>query len=334
MKIDAWGPTRAYVYDIFGKLVGEYSSQSPGSTPPCSTCYLSTDHLGNTRLVTDANHNVIARHDYTPFGEEIPAGYAGRGSEWGKYDAVNQKFTGQEHDQETQLDFFQARYFSSAQGRYTSPDGPLLDQTPTDPQSWNLYSYVRNNPLNATDPSGNCKKDGTDGNGQFCFDVTGTATQSTGVGGGGGVNIGGSGPPKGDADPGPRFSFGALVPHDNTNAVALAGVGVLTMGCIAAEPCGAGELILAGLLLALSNQTIAYQPPPQKLPAFPDAVRVRPKAGRARWIGDKGKIIEWDSRHGKVEVFNKTGQKHLGEYDPNTGEQTKPPKPGRTTAKN
>jgi len=52
------------------------------------------------------------------------------------------------------LDFFGARYFSGAQGRFTSPDKPFADQHPGDPQSWNLYSYVRNNPLKFTDPNG------------------------------------------------------------------------------------------------------------------------------------------------------------------------------------
>jgi len=52
-------------------------------------------------------------------------------------------------------DYFGARYFSGYQGRFTSPDEPLLDQSPEDPQSWNLYSYVRNNPLIFVDPSGN-----------------------------------------------------------------------------------------------------------------------------------------------------------------------------------
>ena len=64
------------------------------------------------------------------------------------------QFTGKERDAESGLDYFGARYFSGAQGRFTSPDRPFADQHPADPQSWNLYSYVRNNPLRYTDPTG------------------------------------------------------------------------------------------------------------------------------------------------------------------------------------
>jgi RHS repeat-associated protein len=63
-------------------------------------------------------------------------------------------FTGKERDAETGLDFFGARYYSGAQGRFTSPDQPLLAQEPANPQSWNLYSYGRNNPLKHVDPTG------------------------------------------------------------------------------------------------------------------------------------------------------------------------------------
>lgn len=69
---------------------------------------------------------------------------------------VRSRSTGKERDAETGLDYFGARYLSAAQGRFTSPDTPLLDQHPGDPQSWNLYSYVRNNPLRYTDPTGHC----------------------------------------------------------------------------------------------------------------------------------------------------------------------------------
>lgn len=61
---------------------------------------------------------------------------------------------GKERDAETGLDYFGARYMSSAQGRFTSPDLPRVDQHLRDPQSWNLYSYARNSPLRNRDPNG------------------------------------------------------------------------------------------------------------------------------------------------------------------------------------
>ncbi len=64
-----------------------------------------------------------------------------------------------ERDAETGLDYFGARYFSSAQGRFTTPDWSAKPQAVpyadfSDPQTLNLYAYVRNNPLNRTDPDG------------------------------------------------------------------------------------------------------------------------------------------------------------------------------------
>jgi RHS repeat-associated protein len=64
---------------------------------------------------------------------------------------------------ESGLDYFGARYFSGAQGRFTSPD-PLGGEL-ANPQSLNRYSYALNNPLRFTDPTGmyTCKdtKDGS-----------------------------------------------------------------------------------------------------------------------------------------------------------------------------
>jgi hypothetical protein len=81
----------------------------------------------------------------------------------------------------------------------------------------------------------------------------------------------------------------------------------------------------------------SYHPPPKILTAFPEAVRTRAKntvqgggAQRNRWVDSKGNIYEWDRRHGTVEIYNKRGR-HLGEFDPNTGKQTKPADPSRTT---
>ena len=148
------GVTTYYLYDAMGLLTAEYSNVI--NTSPCATCYLSYDHLGSVRLVTDGNGNIISRHDFLPFGEEVPAlASTGRiGPGWGVADDVNQRFTGKERDIESGLDFFGARYYGSALGRFTSPDEVFADQHPADPQSWNLYGYVRNNPLKNVDPTG------------------------------------------------------------------------------------------------------------------------------------------------------------------------------------
>jgi len=91
-----------------------------------------------------------------PFGELIPPAFAQRSSVtgYGPLGNIAQLFTGKERDVETTLDYFGFRYFSGAKGRWTSPDQPFADQQPEDPQSWNMYAYVRNNPLTNTDPDG------------------------------------------------------------------------------------------------------------------------------------------------------------------------------------
>lgn len=88
-------------------------------------------------------------------------------------DGVRQQFTSKERDNETGLDYFGARYYSSSQGRFTSPDPQNIifekDQGKTaeernrilqaylfQPQNWNKYAYTRNNPLAYTDPNGRC----------------------------------------------------------------------------------------------------------------------------------------------------------------------------------
>lgn len=81
---------------------------------------------------------------------------------------------------------------------------------------------------------------------------------------------------------------------------------------------------------------IKHPPRDRVLPGFPDAKPVREKTPvkggggkRARWKDKKGNIIEWDSRHGTVEKYNKRG-KHQGEFDPFTGEKRKDADPSRT----
>ena len=103
--------------------------------------------------------------------------------------------------------------------------------------------------------------------------------------------------------------------------------------CVRSGACNSGSgYIVKKVIEVLQN---AFVPAPRDLPAFPDAKRVRPKTAvqgggglRRRWKGPDGKIYEWDSQHGTVEVYDRRGR-HLGEFDPNTGEQIKPPTSGR-----
>lgn len=64
------------------------------------------------------------------------------------------KFTGKERDSESTLDYFGARHYASSLGRFVQADEAFADQQPSSPQSWNMYAYVRNNPLNRVDPNG------------------------------------------------------------------------------------------------------------------------------------------------------------------------------------
>ena len=153
------GVTTTYVYNVLGQLVAEFGGTASGRP---GTRYLTPDPLGSTRVVTAEDQSVLSRHDYLPFGEEIGAALGNRNQASGisgytasLADGPAQKFTGKERDNESGLDYFQARYFSGAGGRFTSADLPFADQHVENPQSWNLYSYTRNSPLKYVDRTGN-----------------------------------------------------------------------------------------------------------------------------------------------------------------------------------
>jgi len=140
--------------------------------------WLVTDQLGTPRMVFDQTGSFasVKRHDYLPFGEELFVGAGGRTEGQGYAqvysvsDGNRQKFTQKERDNETGLDYFGARYYSSMQGRFTSPDefkggpeelfgrvdphDPLFYADTAEPQSLNKYHYCLNNPLRYIDPDG------------------------------------------------------------------------------------------------------------------------------------------------------------------------------------
>jgi RHS repeat-associated protein len=110
-----------------------------------SVVYYFADHLATSRVLTNATGSMLDDSDFYPFGgERVLASSSGN----------TYKFTSKERDSESGLDNFGARYFGSSTSRFMQPDPLLNSGRPEDPQSWNRYSYVRNNPLSRFDPTG------------------------------------------------------------------------------------------------------------------------------------------------------------------------------------
>ena len=153
-----------YFYDTEGRVISEYCFNCGGYTGQLNsyvyfngqlaaentngtTYFIHKDHLGSTRLVTDVAQAPAQNLDYLPFGE-LNSSDAG---------ITTHEFTGKERHSAAGQDDFGARTYLSQLGTFMSPDpgnlGGELDES-ENPQSWNAYSYVRNNPLNAVDPDG------------------------------------------------------------------------------------------------------------------------------------------------------------------------------------
>lgn len=166
VKMAVGNTTNVFVYNAIGQVVAEYSNQTSGGSSGIS--FLTADNLGSTRVVTGSDKQVKSRHDYLPFGEEINLSVvtnSGRDpAQAYNLGNVRQKFTSQIRDIETGLDYFNARYYSPAHGRFTSVDPENADAELEVPQSWNAYTYARSNPQFYTDPSGKevtiCDADG------------------------------------------------------------------------------------------------------------------------------------------------------------------------------
>ena len=140
-ELNRWKWTKDYVY-AGSKLL---ASESPGGIR-----HYHVDHLGTTRVITDAVGTSLSAtpYEYFPFGDEATV------------EPPNDerfRFTGHERDINDPLkpDYMHARYYyrGGSAGKFLSVD-PGRDWDAKQPQSWNLYAYVRNNPINLIDPDG------------------------------------------------------------------------------------------------------------------------------------------------------------------------------------
>jgi RHS repeat-associated protein len=142
--------------DAAGNLTSEYiffngQRLARIDLPGNAVHYYLSDHLGSTSLEVSASGVIENESDYYPWGGEL---------QFTNHDLGNHyKFTGKERDAESGLDYFGARYYSNGLGRFITPDWaakaaavPYADFA--DPQSLNLYTYVRNIPTTKYDADG------------------------------------------------------------------------------------------------------------------------------------------------------------------------------------
>jgi RHS repeat-associated protein len=114
--------------------------------------YRHSDWLGSSRLTSTGTQTLYSSTAYAPFGEQYATSGTGDPS-----------FTGQDQDTASSLYDFPARRQSPSQGRWISPDPAGLGAVKlTNPQSWNRYAYVLNNPLRLIDAMGLCSSDNND----------------------------------------------------------------------------------------------------------------------------------------------------------------------------
>ncbi|MBK8793914.1 MAG: RHS repeat-associated core domain-containing protein [Holophaga sp.] len=154
--------TRIQIYNDARQLVSQYEKSSSGSlTWKRDILYLGTreaaeidiagmhvtqvDHLGTPRVVTGPTGQLESKQKFLPSGELLDQTVGGYKTSKG--------YTNHEQTDESGLIYMQARMYIPLYGRFTSPD-PARDQHFELTQSWNIASYVRNNPVMSTDPTG------------------------------------------------------------------------------------------------------------------------------------------------------------------------------------
>lgn len=135
-----------YVY-ADKRLVAIYEKDSANET---RERYVHTDHLGSIESITDLSQQVVERLSFDAHGQR-------RNPDWTDAAATitsstGRGFTGHEMDDEVGLVNMNARLYDPIIGRFLSADTVI--QFPETTQGYNRYTYVNNNPLSFTDPSG------------------------------------------------------------------------------------------------------------------------------------------------------------------------------------
>jgi len=121
------------------------------SGPESDMYWYHADQSGSTLLTTDNIGRPREQFSYYPYGATRSQANLGSDSNA----TTHYQFGGKEWDKESQFDYFGSRYYWPALGRFISPDEwPLSAESLANPQNWNRYSFVLNNPLSYMDPDG------------------------------------------------------------------------------------------------------------------------------------------------------------------------------------
>jgi RHS repeat-associated protein len=177
VKKTAGGITTVYIgklYECTGSACSKYifaGGQRIALKPVGSSevYYYQSDHLGSSNIVTNQAGSKVEELTYYPYGQTR--------TNTGSIN-VNHKYTSQELDSSTGLYFYNARYYDPVLGRFIQADTIVPD--PTDPQAFNRYSYVLNNPINYIDPSGHSTLGKIrDGYKRYRRDILGAAVVAT-----------------------------------------------------------------------------------------------------------------------------------------------------------
>lgn len=109
--------------------------------------FMLSDWLGGGRVWTDLNANVTLYCQNLPFGDELYC--------WGGGNNFDDVFAGLKYNFDDSLYDSQSRQLNPLQARWTVPDpAGLTAVDPSNPQTWNRYGYVGNNPTGIADPAG------------------------------------------------------------------------------------------------------------------------------------------------------------------------------------
>jgi RHS repeat-associated protein len=144
-KTDGTGTTITKYYGALGRNVAK-RVRAPGQASNVAVSYVLADHLGSTVGMLDDNGALVSgsKTSYWPFGAVRSGGSA----------LGDKLYTGQQKESDDGLGLYDygARFYSTVLGRFAAVD-PIVGSA-SDPQSWNGYSYVRNNPMSYVDPMG------------------------------------------------------------------------------------------------------------------------------------------------------------------------------------